>query len=672
MEIKFGSRLLSDFREAVSREWIETNGIGGWASSTLSGAHSRRYHGLLVAATRPPLGRMVMLSRLDETVVVSGERVELGCNEYPNAVHPTGYKQLVSFSREIFPEFVYSAGGVLLRKIIACPHGSNTTLISYEVLDAPGPFDLELRPFVACRDYHSLSKQNDAIRRDVTFADDTLKMQVYDGCLPIFIKVPGASFKEASDWYRNFSYSADEERGFESREDLFTHGYFSVRLKPGAKLGIIVSTENPKLDSAAEQMKKERTRRDRLIAQNSVKGTLGAQLSITADQFIARRGQSEETIMAGYHWFSDWGRDTMISLPGLCLATGRFEDAKKILLAFSHFTSEGMIPNRFPDEGEEPEYNTFDATLWFFVAVYKYLLYTGDQEFVKDKMMPTLGRIIEWHIRGTRFGIKVDDDGLLKGGNPTTQITWMDARVGHWPVTARPGKPVEINALWYNALCIMRDIHRVFGDEDRWTHFGFMAEKTKKSFEEQYWFADGGYLYDYIDGTHKDTALRPNQIFALSLPYPVISGQRAVSVLNIVKQNLLTPVGLRSLAQNHPSYAGLYSGAPSQRDRVYHQGTVWAWLIGPYISAIVSIFGETGKAEAREIVSQLSCELLRAGLGSISEIFDGNAPHLPRGAVSQAWSVGEVIRVLAEDLGTMNLKLPFPAAKSHLSAMARA
>lgn len=669
-EIRFGSKLLSDYREASSREWLEANGLGGWASSTISGAHTRRYHGLLVAAERPPLGRMVLLSRLDETIVVDGQRYELASREYPNAVNPCGSNFLVSFSKDYFPVFEYAAGGVLLRKVIACPHGANTTVITYEVLDAPGSFDLELQPFVACRDYHSLQKKNDFVRPEAKLKGDVLLLEPYEGCPSIYIKAPGASFESAPDWYYNFFYSADEQRGFDALEDLFTHGRLRLKARPGLKIGIIISTKNPEKLSAQELLKSEQARRQKLTAQSGVKGVLGAQLTLAADQFIVRRGEADETILAGYHWFSDWGRDTMISLPGLCLATGRFEDAKKILLAFSHFVSDGMLPNRFPDEGSEPEYNTFDATLWLFVAVYKYLLYTGDQEFVRSKMMPTLGRIIEWHIRGTRFEIKVDDDGLLRGGTPMTQITWMDARVGGWPVTARPGKPVEINALWYNALCIMRDFHRVFGDEERWAHFGFMAEQTRKSFEELFWKEDSGWLYDYVDGSVKEAAVRPNQIFAVSLPYPILTGEKAKSVVGIVKDRLFTPHGLRSLEEGHPSYSGLYSGAPSQRDRVYHQGTVWSWLIGPYLSALVRVNGEAGKAEAREIISQLSSELLRAGVGTISEIFDGGLPHLPRGAVSQAWSVGEVLRVLAEDLGSLNLKLPFPAAKSHLSPTA--
>jgi predicted glycogen debranching enzyme len=650
MSLSFDQTLTQNFDAASRREWLETNGLGGWASSTIAGAHTRRYHGLLVAATHPPVGRMVLLSKLDETIVLDNQRFELGCNRYPGTVYPRGYEFLQAFSKDLFPVFEYAAGGVRLRKTIAAVNGENTTLVLYEVLQAPTTIALELRPFVAFRDYHSLARANEAIRREAQFEGGVFRTQPYDGVPELFLAIPGAAFAAQPDWYRNFEYNIEQDRGLDYREDLFTHGVFKLNLKAGGKLGVIVSTNDPKGRDAFELFAHEKHRREKLCAGPSSRDEFSKSLTLAADQFVVQRGEDLRTIIAGYHWFSDWGRDTMIALPGICLVTGRFDDARKILRAFAQSTSQGMLPNRFPDAGEQPEYNTVDATLWFFVAIYKYLQTSGDETFVRDELMPILQDIIAWHDRGTRYNIHVDRDGLLYAGEPGVQLTWMDAKVGDWVVTPRQGKAVEINALWYNALMIFAELTKRFGNMVEAQQFAQRARQVKAKFSEIFWNEVSGCLYDYVDGGHADTALRPNQIFALSLPFTLLEGEKARKVLKIVEKNLYTPAGLRSLGPLEPGYRPSYGGDPLMRDSAYHQGTVWSWLLGPMITAIVRVEGEAGRKRAQRLLDNIKPHLSDAGLGTISEIFDAEPPHTPRGCMAQAWGVAEVLRAYIEDL----------------------
>lgn len=650
MSISFNKSITQNFDEAIRREWLETNGLGGWASSAITGAHTRRYHGLLVAATKPPVGRLVLLSKLDETITIAAKRFELSCNRYPGAIHPRGFEYLVSFEKDLFPVFEYAAGGVTLRKTIAAINAENTTLLLYEVLQAPSNFSLELRPFIACRDYHSLTHANDAIHREAQFANGVFHAQLYDGTPELFIRIPGAAYDAQPDWYRNFEYSLEQYRGLDYREDLFTHGVFRVNLRAGDKLGIIISTINPAGREALKLFNAEKRRREKILDSPSNKDEFSKMLTLAADQFIVKRGGDLKTLIAGYHWFSDWGRDTMISLPGLCLVTGRYDDAKKILRAFAQSASQGMLPNRFPDAGEQPEYNTVDATLWFFVAIYKYLQATNDEKFVRDELMPILRDIIAWHERGTRYRIHVDTDGLLYAGEPGVQLTWMDAKVGDWVVTPRPGKAVEINALWCNALMIFADLSRRFGNTADMQRFAQRAEQVQIKFAEVFWNEAGGYLYDYVDGEHKDAALRPNQIFALSLPFSLLEGERAKKVLRIVEEKLYTPVGLRSLAAHEPGYRPHYGGDQWSRDSAYHQGTVWSWLLGPLVTAIVRVEGEAGRKRAKQLLENIIPHCSDAGIGTISEIFDAAPPHAPRGCMAQAWGVAEVLRAYVEEV----------------------
>jgi predicted glycogen debranching enzyme len=649
MKISFDATITHNFDEATRREWIETNGLGGWASSTIVGAHTRRYHGLLVAATRPPVGRMVLLSKLDDTIQINGTRFELSSNRYPGAIHPRGFEYLRLFERELFPVFEYEAGGVLLRKTIAAVHGENTTLVLYEVLKAPSSFVLLLQPFMSPRDYHSMSHTNGAIHTDARFENDILRLQAYDGVPEVFIAVDGAEFEPRPSWYYDFEYSGEQYRGLDFKEDLFTHGVLSRTLKQGDKLGIVVSTSSPAQRDPFELFEKEKTRRLNLFGPLPVKDDLAKTLTLAAEQFVVNRGEGLKTIIAGYHWFSDWGRDTMIALPGICLVTGRFDEAKRILRAFAQSVSQGMLPNRFPDAGEQPEYNTVDATLWFFVAIYKYIQYTKDDGLVRDELLPILRDIIAWHDRGTRYNIHVDADGLLYAGEAGVQLTWMDAKVGNWVVTPRQGKAVEINALWYNALAIYSELavrYMLFAEAQE---FAGRASRVKEAFGSTFWNASGQCLYDYIDGDYKNRAIRPNQIFALSLPFPLLEGKQARMVLDVVQEQLCTPVGLRSLAPGDPAYRPRYGGDQWSRDSAYHQGTVWSWLLGPLAHAIVYVEGDEGRARVSRMIETFRPHLAEAGIGTISEIFDAEPPHAPRGCIAQAWSVGEILRAYLED-----------------------
>ncbi len=626
-------------------EWLETNGVGGYAASTLAGAHSRRYHGLLVAATRPPGGRMVLLSKLDETLIVAGRRYELGCSRFPGVVHPRGGDFLEGFSRDLFPVFDYRAGGVRLRRTIAGLDGENATAILWEVLEAPGPFTLELRPFVAFRDFHALSRANASLRRQASFADGIFRARPYDGVPDLYLSVPGARFEPDGEWYYRFEYLRELERGLDHQEDLYTHGTFRVPLDRGARYGVLASTRPPGGSEAGEWVERERRRREGLVRGRD--DGLRRALALAADQFVVRRGDGLRSVIAGYPWFEDWGRDAMVSLPGLCLATGRVDDARAILRAFAARERDGLIPNRFPDAGGEPEYNTVDAGLWLFVAAHRFLEVSGDEAFVRDDLLPTLRAIVAAYERGTRWGIREDTDGLLSAGEPGVQLTWMDAIADGRVVTPRQGKPVEVNALWFNALAILASLCERLAGRDEARRLWEKASRTECSFGAAFWNERRGCLLD-VAGARPDPSIRPNQLLALSLPFPVVTGPRAERILEVVERDLLTPVGLRSLAPGEPGYRGRYEGGPSARDTAYHEGTAWGWLLGPYADALPRVRGEEGRRRARELLESLGGRLAEACVGSLSEIYDGDPPHAPRGCPAQAWSVAEVLRALSD------------------------
>ena len=658
MGYRLDESVLSDPETALQYEWLESNGVGGWASSTVLGAHTRRYHGLLVAATQPPVGRMVLLSKLEETLHISGGSFPLGCSVYHNTIHPDGYRHLESFERDLFPTFTYTAGGVTLRKTVVGIWGQNTTAVLYDVLEAPGDLNLELRPFVASRDYHHLMQANGAVRAAGEFRSSVFRAQPYEGGPELFVRVPGASYRPEPDWYYRFEYAREAERGLDCHEDLFTHGVFSVQARQGDRIEVTVAAQEPGAESASELVSLERDRREGLLPDEGEEDDLIRTLTLAADQFVAKRAGDLRTILAGYHWFTDWGRDTMISLPGITLTTGRGEDARKILEAFAGSVSEGMLPNRFPDAGEQPDYNTVDATLWFFVAAHAYWRSTADLEFLGERLLPVMEDIVAWHDKGTRYGIHVGDDGLVSAGDPGVQLTWMDAKVGGWVVTPRHGKAVEINALWYNALMILSEVHRARGNEAASEGLARRAEGVKRVFGETFWNPATDCLYDRVCDGIPDGAIRPNQIFALSLPFPLLPNDQALRVLEVVERDLLTPVGLRSLSPGHPAYRGHYGGDQVSRDGAYHQGTVWSWLLGPFVTALCRYRGSAGRSQAAGLFSSIREHIGSACVGSVSEIFDGDPPHAARGTVAQAWGVGECLRCYVEDVKGLGARSP--------------
>ncbi len=649
--IRFEQDDCTRLSRATKLEWLETNGIGGFASSTIVGLNTRRYHGLLTAATKPPVGRLLLLSKFDETLIAGDCRYELSANQYPGAVHPQGHQYLREFRLEPFPISTYRVEGLVLEKRIFMVYGENTTVAEYELKAPAGEYTLELRPLIAFRDYHGITHENGALDPAVIANDGMAQMTPYHGMPTLYFGYGAAELERSGNWYRNFEYALELERGLDFREDLFNPFVLRFQLKPGAVVAVIASTEPRPASAAAACKQRELKRRSALLDLVPSKQPLIRKLASAADQFIVQRGEFE-TVIAGYPWFSDWGRDTMIALPGLTLAAGRPETARKILLAFASSVDQGMLPNRFPDGGEAPEFNTVDATLWFFEAIRAYAQYTGDFEFVREHLYEILNGIIDWHIRGTRYGIRVQPDGLLACGESGVQLTWMDAKIGDWVVTPRSGKPVEIQALWYNALRIMEDFAGRFGDDARKTLASELAERCSKSFNSQFWNKPYFCLYDVVDGEFHDGSIRPNQIFAVSLMYTMLPAERARDVVETVRRELLTPFGLRTLSPHDPRYRGRYEGGIRERDSAYHMGTVWPWLMGPFLRAYLKTSNGTPDArrKAAEWLEQCCEQMCCAGLGQISEIADGDAPHEPRGCFAQAWSVGELLRVAVEDI----------------------
>lgn len=647
MNLFKNASFLHNYELAIQAEWLETNGLGGYASSTVTGCNTRRYHGLLVAATKPPTERTVLISKLDETIVSGDQRFELGCNSYGDSISPTGYQYLDEFRRGLFTEFTYEAEGIRIRKTIAMIHEENTTLIEYEVLKAGKPFTLEFTPLITRRSYHDLGAENHLQTKTSFFDAGILTLMPYANLPEFYIALDGAEFRATNYWYNHFVYTEEQQRGLAHEEDLFSPGILTLKLEEGTKAIVMLSTSDPTGRKARQLMEAERHHRTKIINREKHHPLL-KQLVFASSQFIVRRDEDLKTVIAGYHWFTDWSRDTMIALHGLCLTTNRLDDAMKILKAFANSVSEGMLPNRFLDRGQQPEYNNADGTLWYFVAIHQYLEAGGNRKFVSEQLLPVLQEIIDWHYQGTRYGIKAADDHLLFAGEEGMQLTWMDAKVGDWVVTPRIGKAVEINALWYNAHMIYAGLLRQHGGKKKAKSYRKNAKRIKKAFLKVFWNETIGYLNDVVNNDHADTSLRPNQLFAISLCFPLLKGKKAAAILEVTEQKLLTPFGLRSLSPDDGNYRGRYAGNISERDGAYHQGTVWSWLIGPYVDALFNTYGKEAKAKAQRAINPLIGHLQDAGIGSISEIFDGDAPHHPRGCIAQAWSVAELLRVIRQ------------------------
>ncbi len=651
MELDAG--ICGDRDAALRREWLETNGLGGFASSTIAGANTRRYHGLLVAAIRPPVDRVVMLAKLDETLLVGDASAELGCNLYPGAVHPEGYKHLRAFRLDPLPTFVYEADGVTLLKRIFMVQGRNLTVITYRLTDADGPVTLRLRPLVACRGYHTLGRQSDAFDERLRPAPDGVGLEPYGPDTAVYLTCAGAHFEAAPEWFYSLQYPREIDRGLDFEEDLFSPGHFTATLSPGESVSVLASSPEPAELNVARAEAEERERREKLIARFASTGAEIPRLVLSADQFLVQRnGRQLRSVIAGYHWFTDWGRDTMIALPGLTVALGCPDEARRVLQAFAKHCSAGMIPNRFPDEGEQPDYNTVDASLWFIRAAAEHIERTGDHGFLRRELFDVLWEIVDRYSNGTRFGIRMGNDCLITAGEPGLQLTWMDAKVGDDVITPRDGKCVEINALWFSALKDMEQLAPLAGRDRMARDYAELAEAVREAFGEAFWNPERDCLHDRIEGTEPDPTIRPNQIFAVSLPHELLPLERQHAVVQTVHRELYTPYGLRSLAPGDPQYIGRYGGDQRARDGAYHQGTVWAWLMGPFIGAWLKVNRRTpqAKIEARQMLQPLLDHLQDGGLGTVSEIFDGDAPHEPKGCISQAWSVAELLRVLLVEL----------------------
>ncbi|MBS1188606.1 MAG: glycogen debranching enzyme [Rhodocyclaceae bacterium] len=650
----------------AEREWLVTNGIGGYASASLPGLVTRKYHGLLVAALPNPLGRVVMLNHLVENLALpGGGGVQLSGEELPGRrLLLPGAGHLREFRLEAGqPVWVFEVDGNLLEKRVAMPHQQNTTVILYRLLQGPSPVSLELRPAVHFRHYgHDVTEPLQAGYR-LTQAE-VYEIACADAPAVLRLGISGeGSFSLDERELEELYYRREEERGYGHRGRLWSPGILSLRLMPGAAAGLTVSTEPLDIMLAltpAEVIAAEQERRRRLLRSAPPVAWQGraAELVLAADQFVvtpvgrrrdaaraAAEGDEIRSLIAGYHWFTDWGRDTMISLEGLTLTTGRAREAGSILRTFSHYVRDGLLPNMFPDGSNEGLYHTADATLWFFHAVDRYHQATGDDALLA-RLLPTMTDIAERHLEGTRFGIGVDPgDGLLRQGAEGFQLTWMDAKCGDWVVTPRRGKAVEINALWYNALRVLEGWVRHLGAPGAEVWAGHAA-RARESFNRRFWYGPGGYLYDVVDGPEGDsTECRPNQVFAISLAHPVLERERWASVLQVVEERLVTPVGLRSLAPGSERYASRYFGDLRERDGAYHQGTVWAWLIGPWMDAWRKLHPDDN-AGARRWLAALLDHLDDFGVGSIAEVFDAEPPYTPRGCIAQAWSVAEVLRQL--------------------------
>ena len=645
---------LQNWDTASAREWLITNGIGGYGAASLAGANTRRYHGLLVPAFSPPLGRAVLLSKAEEEVRVEDQIYQLSANKYPSVVQPQGFRHLTYFSTNPVPTFTYifHEETVVLEKRLWMAHGLNTVYIQYTLVKAPEPVKLGIVPLLAYKDYHTEQHRWDGFTADMTFEPDGwLKFVAYPTANPLFLKMkPPFGFLDHSGWFFNFEHPREQERGLDCTEDLYCPGRFNGLLSPGQTITLVATVEAETPTEPEAALAQEIARQKMLLEAAGVKlgDRVRETLTLAADQFVIENSSTvaRATIMAGYPWFTDWGRDTMIALPGLCLTTGRFSVAKEILSAFSGAVHDGLLPNRFADDGTGAQYNTVDASLWFFQAIYAYAQASGDWQFAETEMLPVLQAILKAHISGTDYHIGIDPaDGLLHAGEPGVQLTWMDAKVGDWVVTPRTGKPVEINALWHNALCIAAEIAERAGQAEFAADCRKRAAQAKASFGALFWNPATHSLFDVIgpDG-RPDASLRPNQIFAASLPFPMIEGERAKSVVDVVAEHLLTPYGLRTLAPGSPDYHSRYApGGQTARDGAYHQGTVWPWLLGAFCDAHLKVYAD--KAKTRALLNTLlTTGLTEYGVGTLAEIFDAEAPYAPNGCPAQAWSVAEVLR----------------------------
>ncbi len=667
--ININQDAVSRFDDAIGKEWLVTNGVGGYAASTVLGVNTRKYHGLLVAALHPPGDRTVCLAKLDEDVLVGNNVYRLGANEFNGKIFPEGYRFLKELVVSPFPSYAYSVPDIEVRKTIFMPKGKNAVAVKYEVLNRGGAeAKIRVYPLLTCRHFHTVV---DRRRNPLGF-----RQQQDGGEVEVAFNAPKATvtvrsttgeFNEKANWIERLYYREEASRGESSTDDCYQPGYFEVLVPHKREKDFAVVTAASEssqecheiLDAFGNamynvngQLKAELAQRESLLSDfygsHSEVPTSDwlKWILLAADAFIVKGAGDTKAVMAGYFWFETWGRDTFVSLPGLLLATGRFEDAKEILLNFMRHSEQGLIPNFVQDRSGEAAYNTVDATLWYVNAVLQYLKYTGDFEFVQKRLWEGLKAIIDRHEKGTAFGIRLDGDGLLAHGS---RLTWMDAEVNGEAVTPRAGKAVEIQALWYNALKTVQLLANKFEEASLAEKYGELAVEAQKSFNEKFWNGEGGCLYDVVTDSGVDASLRPNQVIAVALDFGMLDNDKSEQIVNVVQRELVTPCGLRTLARGDTKYRGMYVGDRRSRDHAYHNGTVWPWLLGPYVTACRKVKSNGEYELKNRLMPLFTQQITEAGLGTISEIFDGDAPHAPRGCVAQAWSVAEPLRAYVED-----------------------
>jgi len=645
--------ILARFEEATEKEWLETNGVGGYASSTSVGANTRQQHGLLVVPHEETGLRYVMVAKVEETLRIGGRSYDLSCNRYPGVVHPQGHLLLAEFRVDPIPTYVYEVAGVVLEKKVFMLHSAQTVAVSYQIRSAPASVELVVSPMVAARSCHTLALENYGIGKARETRPDLLVYRAYQTVPVLYFSHNADVTVDCAVWYRQFEYDKEAARGQPFREDLFVPFRLSYTMRPGRTAALLVSTEEsvPAAAGVESLEAEERNRRAAFVMASTPRDTLEASLVAASDDFLIAGKDSRTGILSGYHGCSEHGRDALIALPGLTLVTGRFCKAREILSTVSEYFCRGMLPSGFDERTGTPEYASADASLWFIWAVHRYLSYTSDYEFVRDKLYGKMVEAIEYYRKGNGRGVVMARDGLLEAGTPTKQLTWMNASVGTTPVTPRHGKAIEICALWYNALKVVAELARRFDDE-RAHRLATLATVAKRSFSVTFWNEEKGCLYDCIRDGEPDVSIRPNQIFAVSLPYATLEGDRAARVVDCVQKELLTPFGLRTLSPQDPQYRGRYEGDTPSRARAYHQGTVWAWLLGPFITAYVRVHGRTPASvnEARGFIEAFRGHLRDAGVGTISELFDGDPPHRPGGCIASALSVAELLRAYREDI----------------------
>ena len=669
--------MLSKIEGALGKEWLITNGLGGYASSTVLGLNTRKYHGLLVAAFHPPRDRRLCLAKLDEELIVGNSFYPLFSNEFQNGIFPKGYMFLRRFSLSPFPKYVYAVEDVEVQKTVFMPYKKNAIIALYEVFKK-GDLEVKMRvfPIITCRHFHSVV---DRWRKPLNFAQKTHGKRVV-----VNVEAPHSTLvMEATDglyfsmekWVEKVYFSEEFSRGESFLDDWYQPGFFEIKIdRKHAKFAVTafvgeneeptvkISSEMPATTYDVEALYDKTVERYESLLANfynthhrvDVENWL-SWIVLAADAFIVEVEGTEKlskSVIAGYHWFEDWGRDAFVSLPGLMLVTGRFEDARQTFLTFKKYRGDGLIPNFISDLDAKPIYNSVDATLWYVNAVLQYLKYTGDLKFFEANLWEDLKAMVESLVKGTVFSIRVDGDGLLLHG---PQLTWMDTVVDNQPLTPRAGKAVEVQALWYNALKTLEVLAKKFKEENEAENFAHLAENVKRSFNEKFWNAGKGCLFDVVDEHgYGDASIRPNQIIAVSLDFTMLDNLKSEKIVDVVHKELLTPYGLRTLARSDPRYLGLYSGDRRSRDKAYHNGTVWPWLLGPFTTAFLKT---KGYADFRReyalknfLLPLFTEQVFKAGLGAISEIFDGDPPHNPRGCIAQAWSIAEPLRAYVEDV----------------------